>query len=45
MTRLVLEAKNLARYYPVSQGLGKPKKYVKALNGVSLRWKQEKLWR
>jgi hypothetical protein len=35
MTRLVLEAKNLARYYPVSQGLGKPKKYVKALNGVS----------
>lgn len=35
MTRLILEAKNLARYYPVSQGLGKPKKYVKALNGVS----------
>lgn len=35
MMRLVLEAKNLARYYPVSQGLGKPKKYVKALNGVS----------
>lgn len=35
MTRLVLEAKNLARYYPVSQGFGKPKKYVKALNGVS----------
>ncbi|MDO4434688.1 MAG: peptide ABC transporter ATP-binding protein [Alysiella sp.] len=32
---IVLEAKNLARYYPVSQGLGKAKKYVKALNGVS----------
>lgn len=31
----VLQAKDLARHYPVSQGLGKPKKYVKALNGVS----------
>lgn len=34
-TQLVLQAKDLARYYPVSQGLGKAKKYVKALNGVS----------
>ena len=35
MSAIVLEAKNLARYYPVSQGFGKGKKYVKALNGVS----------
>ena len=35
MSSVVLEAKNLARYYPVSQGLGREKKYVKALNGVS----------
>lgn len=35
MIQTVLEAKDLARYYPVSQGLGKSKKYVKALNGVS----------
>ena len=35
MSNIVLEAKNLARYYPVSQGLGREKKYVKALNGVS----------
>ena len=35
MSSVVLEAKNLARYYPVSQGFGKGKKYVKALNGVS----------
>ena len=32
---IVLEAKFLARYYPVSQGLGRPPKIVKALNGVS----------
>ena len=32
---VVLEAKNLARYYPVSQGFGRDKKHVKALNGVS----------
>ena len=35
MSAIVLEAKNLARYYPVSQGFGQGKKYVKALNGVS----------
>lgn len=35
MSAKVLEAKNLARYYPVSQGFGREKKYVKALNGVS----------
>ena len=35
MSAIVLEAKNLARYYPVSQGFGQSKKYVKALNGVS----------
>ncbi|MGL4768139.1 MAG: peptide ABC transporter ATP-binding protein [Formosimonas sp.] len=31
----VLEVSQLARFYPVSQGLGRAKKYVKALNGVS----------
>ncbi|EGY51733.1 peptide ABC transporter ATP-binding protein [Neisseria shayeganii] len=34
---VVLEAKSLARHYPVSQGLGKPKKFVKALNGISFQ--------
>lgn len=34
-TNIVLEAKDLARHYPVSQGFGKGAKYVKALNGVS----------
>jgi len=33
----VLEAKNLARFYPVSQGFGRPAAQVKALNGVSFR--------
>lgn len=31
----VLEAKSLARYYPVSLGFGKGKAEVKALNGIS----------
>lgn len=31
----VLEAKSLARFYPVSQGFGRPAAQVKALNGVS----------
>ena len=31
----VLEARDLTRYYPVGGGLGKEKKVVKALNGVS----------
>lgn len=34
---IVLEAKSLARYYPVAQGFGKPKKSVKALNGISFQ--------
>ncbi|WP_373796563.1 peptide ABC transporter ATP-binding protein [Neisseria dentiae] len=33
--KTVLEARDLTRYYPVSGGLGKEKKVVKALNGVS----------
>ena len=33
--KVVLKADNLHKYYPVSQGLGKAKAYVKALNGVS----------
>lgn len=33
--KVVLKADNLHKHYPVSQGLGKPKAYVKALNGVS----------
>ena len=32
---IVLEAKQLARHYPVSMGFGKGKTWVKALNGVS----------
>lgn len=34
---IVLEAQSLVRHYPVSAGLGKPKKFVKALNGISFR--------
>ncbi len=33
--KIVLRADNLHKHYPVSQGLGKAKAYVKALNGVS----------
>ncbi|MGP5210795.1 peptide ABC transporter ATP-binding protein [Psychrobacter alimentarius] len=33
--KVVLKADNLRKHYPVSQGLGKPKAYVKALNGIS----------
>ncbi len=33
--KAVLEARDLTRYYPVGGGLGKEKKVVKALNGVS----------
>ena len=33
--KVVLKADNLHKHYPVSQGLGKPKAYDKALNGVS----------
>ena len=33
--KVVLKAENLHKHYPVSQGLGKPKAYVKALNGIS----------
>ncbi len=33
--KIVLKAVNLHKHYPVSQGLGKPKAYVKALSGVS----------
>ena len=33
--KVVLKADNLHKHYPVSQGLGKPKAYVKALNGIS----------
>ncbi|PNK59839.1 peptide ABC transporter ATP-binding protein [Psychrobacter sp. FDAARGOS_221] len=32
---IVLKADNLHKHYPVSQGIGKPKAYVKALNGIS----------
>ena len=34
-SKVVLKADNLHKHYPVSQGLGKPKAYVKALNGIS----------
>ncbi|GLR29526.1 dipeptide transport system ATP-binding protein [Psychrobacter pacificensis] len=33
--KVVLKADNLHKHYPVSQGLGKPKAHVKALNGIS----------
>ncbi|MGP4972995.1 peptide ABC transporter ATP-binding protein [Psychrobacter alimentarius] len=33
--KVVLKADNLRKHYPVSQGLGKAKAYVKALNGIS----------
>ena len=33
--KVVLNADNLHKHYPVSQGLGKPKAHVKALNGIS----------
>ena len=33
--KVVLKADNLHKHYPVSQGLGKAKAYVKALNGMS----------
>ena len=33
--KVVLKADNLHKHYPISQGLGKAKAYVKALNGVS----------
>ncbi|HFC8542961.1 peptide ABC transporter ATP-binding protein [Neisseria weaveri] len=36
-SKIVLEARNLTRHYPVSSGWGKDKKVVKALNGVSFR--------
>jgi len=35
MTAALLEAQDLSRHYPVSQGLFKPPAIVKALNGVS----------
>ena len=35
MSANVLEAIDLTRHYPISQGFGKAKKVVKALNGVS----------
>uniref|UniRef100_UPI0003A50A50 peptide ABC transporter ATP-binding protein n=1 Tax=Psychrobacter lutiphocae TaxID=540500 RepID=UPI0003A50A50 len=34
-SKVVLKAEHLHKHYPVSQGLGKPKGYVKALNGIS----------
>ena len=37
MSAVVLEAKNLTRYYAVSQGTFKPKLQVKALNGISFQ--------
>ncbi|WP_394790680.1 peptide ABC transporter ATP-binding protein [Rhodoferax sp.] len=37
MSAIVLEAKNLTRYYAVSQGTFKPKLQVKALNGISFK--------
>nr|WP_315426570.1 peptide ABC transporter ATP-binding protein [uncultured Albidiferax sp.] len=37
MSAVVLEAKNLTRYYAVSQGAFKPKVQVKALNGISFQ--------
>jgi len=37
MSAVVLEAKNLTRYYSVAQGLFKPKLQVKALNGISFQ--------
>lgn len=33
--KIVLKADNLHKHYPVSQGIGKPKAQVKALNGIS----------
>ena len=33
--KVVLKADNLHKHYPVSQGLGKAKAHVKALNGIS----------
>lgn len=40
--KVVLKADNLHKHYPVSQGLGKAKAYVKALNGVSFELKAGK---
>ena len=40
--KVVLKADNLHKHYPVSQGLGKTKAYVKALNGVSFELKAGK---
>jgi dipeptide transport system ATP-binding protein len=37
MSAVVLEARNLTRYYAVSQGAFKPKVQVKALNGISFQ--------
>ena len=35
ISKVVLKADNLHKHYPVSQGIGKPKAHVKALNGIS----------
>ena len=38
----VLAARDLSRHYSVSQGFGKPKATVRALNGVSFELQQGK---
>lgn len=40
--KVVLKAENLHKHYPVSQGIGKPKGQVKALNGISFELKAGK---
>lgn len=40
--KVVLKADNLHKHYAVSQGLGKAKAYVKALNGISFELKAGK---
>lgn len=42
--KVVLKADNLHKHYPVSQGLGKPKAHVKALNGISLSLRLARHW-
>src|SRR4051812_24258921 len=36
MTEALLEIKGLKKYFPIKKGLGGPKGYVKAVNGVDL---------
>ena len=40
----VLAARDLSRHYSVSQGFGKPKATVRALNGVSFEFNKAKPW-